>query len=198
VPGAVHVRCRRAADFLPETQRPIRAGDWKVAPMPADLQDRRVEITGPGRSQDDHQRAQLGRQTCSWPTSRIRSAPTWANQIAARSTCATRARHHRFGARGQAYRLNPQKTATLMVRPRGWHLTSACAVDGQPIPARCSTSACTSSTTPRAALERGLTGPYFYLPKLESHLEARLWNDVFVMGPGRAWGCRAARSRPPC
>ena len=98
---------------------------------------------------------------------------------------------------GKAYRLN-DKTATLFVRPRGWHLPEKhVLVDGEPISGGIFDFALYFFHNAKELLARG-SGPYFYLPKLESHLEARLWNDVFVDGAGRRSAFRAARSRRRC
>ena len=149
---------------------------------PADLHDRRVEITGPADRKMvinalNSRRARVhgrlrGRQL----------ADLGEHASRARSNLHRRGRRHDLASTtpdGKSYRLNDE-VATLLVRPRGWHLArSTSLVDGEPVSAACSTSGSTSSTTPRELLDRG-SGPYFYLPKLESHLEARLWNDVFI------------------
>ena len=109
-------------DFLPET-RAIRDGDWTCAPVPADIAGSPRRDHRPRRPQDDHQRAQLAARTCSWRTSRMRTRRAGTTTSRASSTCATRsaARIDYVSPEGKAYRLNEQ-TATLFVRPRGWHL----------------------------------------------------------------------------
>ena len=114
------------------------------------------------------------------------------------ATCGTRStRRSSFSSGGKEYKLN-DKTAVLLVRPRGWHLTEKhVLVDGErDLRRHCSISLCTSSTTRSSSLANG-SGPYFYLPKMESHLEARLWNDVFNFTQDESVS-RAEPSAPPC
>ena len=164
-------------DFLPETAA-IRAGDWKVAPIPADLWDRRVEITGPVERKMIINALNSGAKTF-MADFEDSNAPSWANQIGGQGNLfdAVRRQIDFTTPEGKAYRLNPQ-IATLIVRPRGWHLEEAhVTLDGEPISGSLFDFVLFLFHNGRELLERG-SGPYFYLPKLESHLEARLWNLV--------------------
>ena len=164
-------------DFLAST-RPIRDADWHVAPAPADLTDRRVEITGPPRAQDDHQRAELRRQGVDGRLRGRHLAHLGQRRRRPAQPADALDGTISLAPDGQEYKVGDD-LATIMVRPRGWHLPeSHVGSTAGRCPRGCSTSACTSTAAERQ-LERG-SGPYFYLPKLESHLEARLWNDVFV------------------
>ncbi len=158
----------------------MREGDWQVAPPPRRPAGPPRRDHRPGRPQDGDQRAQLGREASSWPTSRTRTRRPGRTASRARRTSSTRSSARSSSITpDKSYRLN-EETATLLVRPRGWHLVERhLSSTASRSPASSSTSASTSSTTARRLLERG-SGPYFYLPKLESHLEARLWNDVFA------------------
>jgi malate synthase len=166
-------------DFLDET-RDVRAGDWRVAPPPADLLDRRVEITGPVdrkmmiNALNSGARVFMGdfEDACS---------PTWTNVVEGQRNVADAVRGTiSLETAEKSYRLNDE-TATLVIRPRGWHLTERhVSVDGEPVSASLFDFGLTVFHNARGQLERG-TGPYFYLPKLESHLEARLWNDAFTL-----------------
>jgi malate synthase len=167
-------------DFLPETFA-VRFGDWEIAPLPADLQDRRVEITGPvDRKMIIN--ALNSRARCFMADFEDSCAPTWDNvtegQVNLRDAVA-RTIAYRDPASGREYRLH-ERSATLMVRPRGWHLPEKhVQVDGVPVSGALFDFAVYLANN-HAELARRGTGPYFYLPKLESHLEARLWNDVFL------------------
>ncbi|MDQ3855590.1 MAG: malate synthase A, partial [Chloroflexota bacterium] len=166
-------------DFLPETGH-IRRGDWTVAPLPADLQDRRVEITGPTDRKMVINALNSGARMY-MADFEDANAPTWANlvegQINLRDAVSRTIEYD--SPDGRRYRLNPT-VATLLVRPRGWHLPEKhVLVDGAPVPGALFEFGLYLYHNVRTLLEMG-TGPYFYLPKLESHLEARLWNDVFV------------------
>jgi malate synthase len=166
-------------DFLPQTHE-IRESDWTVAPIPADLQDRRVEITGPVDRKMIINALNSGANVF-MADFEDANAPTWANCIDGQLnlTDAVRRTITFEGSGGKSYKLN-EKTATLLVRPRGWHLLEEhVLVDGEPISASLFDFGLYFFHNAKALLERG-TGPYFYLPKMESHLEARLWNDVFV------------------
>ena len=160
----------------------IRASEWRVAPLPADLADRRVEITGPVdrkmiinalNSGANVFMADFEDSTC----------PTWANVIAGHKNIRDAVRGTiRFEdpQRGKTYQLAEQ-TAVLMIRPRGLHLPEAhVELEGQPVPATLFDLGLFLFHNARELVERG-SGPYVYLPKLESHLEARLLNDVFVL-----------------
>ena len=172
-------------DFLPETAD-VRAGDWQVATAPADLIDRRVEITGPAEPKMLINALNSGAKVFMADIEDSLS-PTWANVLGAQTTLldAVNREVDFTNEQGKQYALNDE-TATLVVRHRGWHLTQAhVTVDGQPVSASLFDFGLHLFHAGRAALERGsgpCLGPYYYLPKLESHLEARLWNDAFVFG----------------
>ncbi len=169
----------RLPDFLPET-RHIREGDWRIAPLPADLQDRRVEITGPVDRKMVINALNSGARTF-MADFEDSHAPTWANTIEGQINLrdAVRREIAFAGPEGKPYRLNPQ-TATLIVRPRGWHLVEKhLLVDGRPVSGSLFDFGLFFFHNARQLIADG-SGPYFYLPKMESHLEARLWNDVFV------------------
>jgi len=167
-------------DFLEET-REIRESDWTVAPIPADLQDRRVEITGPVDRKMIINALNSGASVF-MADFEDSNAPTWDNVIQGQINLRDAARRDiSFDApNGKHYELK-DKTAVLMVRPRGWHLLEKhVTLDGEAIPASLFDFGLYFFHNARALIERG-TGPYFYLPKMESHLEARLWNEVFVL-----------------
>ena len=168
-------------DFLPETSA-VRNGEWKVAPIPRRPAGPAGGDHGAGRPQDGRQRAQLrcvllhGRlrgtrprppgPTCCW------GSRTWPTPSAAGSTS-------RIRQSGKSYRL-AERTAVLLVRPRGWHLSEKhVIVDGEPMSGSLFDFGLYLFHNGKELLERG-SGPYFYLPKMESHLEARLWNNVFL------------------
>jgi malate synthase len=166
-------------NFLEET-RSVRESDWQVAPVPADLQDRRVEITGP-----TNRRMVINALNCG---ARVFMAdfedantPTWLNLLEGQLNLIDAIeRTISFDSPdGRSYRLNEQ-VATLLVRPRGWHLTEKhLVVDGEPISGSLFDFGLYFFHNAKRLIDRG-SGPYFYLPKMESHLEARLWNDVFT------------------
>ncbi len=165
-------------DFLPET-REVRERDWVVAPIPADLQDRRVEITGPVERKMIINALNSGASVFMADFEDANS-PTWTNNLdghvnlgdAVRRTIAF------TSPEGKAYTLDP-RPAVLFVRPRGWHLVEKhLLVDGQPVSGSLFDFGLFLFHNAREQVARG-TGPYFYLPKMQSHLEARLWNDVF-------------------
>jgi malate synthase len=166
-------------DFLPETQN-IRDGEWLVAPVPLDLTSRRVEITGPVDRKMMINALNSGAKVF-MADFEDSNSPTWENNIqghinlrdAIAGTVAFTSQD------GKHYELG-EVTATLMVRPRGWHLVEKHVfIDGHPISASLFDFGLYLFHNGKRSLERG-TGPYFYLPKLESHQEARLWNEVFV------------------
>ena len=164
-------------DFLPETAA-IRAGDWKIESIPADLLDRRVEITGPVERKMIINALNSGARTF-MADFEDSNAPTWANLIQGQAHLmdAVRRQIDFVTPEGKAYRVGPNP-ATLIVRPRGWHLDEAhVLLDGKAIPGALFDFALFLFHNARELIERG-SGPYFYLPKLESHLEARLWNLV--------------------
>jgi malate synthase len=167
-------------DFLPETAQ-IRAGDWRISPVPADLADRRVELTGPPDRK-------MVVNALNAPVSTFMAdfedscAPSWENLIRGQINLADAIRrriNYTDPVSGKAYRLN-NRTATLIVRPRGWHLPEKhVQVDGQTVSGALFDFALYLANNHEALAANG-SAAYFYLPKLESHLEARLWNDVFV------------------
>jgi malate synthase len=166
--------------FLEETKS-VREGDWTVAPLPADLLDRRVEITGPVDRKMIINALNSG-ASCFMADFEDSNSPTWANclsgQVNLRDAVRRTIELH-VPETGKRYQLNEQ-TAVLLVRPRGWHLFEKhFLVDGRPAPAGIFDFGFYFFHNAKALLERG-SGPYFYLPKMESHLEARLWNDVFL------------------
>jgi len=165
-------------DFLAETKH-VREGDWTVAPVPQDLRDRRVEITGPVERKMIINALNSGAMVF-MADFEDSNSPTWENCVAGQVNLydAVRRTIEFTNPDGKHYWLRDD-IATLMVRPRGWHLDEQhMLVDGEPVPAGLFDFGLYLFHNARELLERG-TGPYFYLPKLESHFEARLWNDVF-------------------
>jgi malate synthase len=165
-------------DFLSTTKQ-IREGDWKCAPIPNDLRDRRVEITGPTDRKMVINALNSGAKMFMADFEDANS-PTWANMVegqinlrdAIRRTITFRS------PEGKDYKLNEQ-LAVLLVRPRGWHLDEKhVLVDGKPMTGALFDFGLYFFHNAHELLNRG-TGPYFYLPKMESHLEARIWNDAF-------------------
>ena len=166
--------------FLAATAK-VRAAEWRVAPVPADLADRRVEITGPVdrkmiiNALNAPVRAFMAdfEDSCS---------PTWENVIRGQVNLNDAVRgtiSYEDAATGKVYRL-AARTATLIVRPRGWHLPEKhLRINGEAVSGALCDFALFIANNHEALARRG-TGPYFYLPKIESHLEARLWNEVFV------------------
>ena len=172
-------------DFPAETLEQRRA-EWRVAATPADLDDRRVEITGPAEPKMIINALNSGARVFMADFEDALS-PTWANVVGGQAALidAVRRRLAFDSPEGKSYRLN-DTIATLLVRPRGWHLDEAhVLVDGQPISASLFDLGLYLFHNGRELLDRG-SGPYFYLPKLEGRLEARLWNDVFVAAQERA------------
>jgi malate synthase len=171
-------------DFLPETAG-IRSSEWSVAPAPADLDDRRVEITGPSERKMMINALNSGARVFMADFEDALS-PTWQNVVDGQANVmdAVRRTLNFESPEGKAYRLN-EETATLLIRPRGWHLVERhAAVDGEPVSASLFDFGLWFFHNAAELLTRG-SGPYLYLPKLESHLEARLWNDVFVFAQDR-------------
>jgi malate synthase len=176
-------RARLAAgetlDFLSDT-RDIREGDWQVAPAPPKLQDRRVEITGPTERKMVVNALNSGARGFMADFEDANS-PTWGNMIGGQINL-TRAIERTIGFtsdEGKSYELNDE-TATLLVRPRGWHLPERhLEIGGRPAAGALVDFGLYLFRNAKRLLDRG-AGPYFYLPKMESHLEARLWNDVFT------------------
>ncbi len=166
--------------FLSETKS-IREGDWKVAPLPRDLLDRRVEITGPVERKMIINALNSGANVFMADFEDANS-PTWENVVRGQLNLmdAVRRTISFTAENGKHYELH-EKTAVLFVRPRGWHLPERhLEVDGKPVPGSFFDFGLFFFHNAKEQLARG-TGPYFYLPKMESHLEARLWNDVFLL-----------------
>ena len=165
-------------EFLPQTAS-VRTGDWKVAPLPSDLQDRRVEITGPVDRKMIINALNSGARVF-MADFEDASSPTWENCVAGQINLKDAVRRTiTLEQGGKSYRLNDE-TAVLMIRPRGWHLPEKhVTVDGEIMSGSLFDFGLYFFHNAAELLSRG-SGPYFYLPKLESHLEARLWNDVFV------------------
>ncbi|WP_293806123.1 malate synthase A [uncultured Bosea sp.] len=167
-------------DFLAETKH-IREGDWSVAPIPADLLDRRVEITGPVDRKMIVNALNSGAKVF-MADFEDASSPVWANMIEGQINLRDRwANKIDFTdpTNGKDYKLK-DKPAVLIIRPRGWHLPERhIEIDGEEASGSLVDFGFYMFHNAKAALSQG-SGPYFYLPKLESHLEARLWNDVFV------------------
>ena len=164
--------------FLSET-RHVREGNWKVAPLPADLQDRRVEITGPTDRKMIINALNSGANVF-MPDFEDSNCPTWDNMIGGQVNLYDAVRGTiSLQAAGKTYRLGP-KPAVMLVRPRGWHLWEKhVLVDGSPVPGGIFDFALHFFHNARFLVEKG-SGPYYYLPKMQSHLECRLWNEVFV------------------
>jgi len=166
-------------DFLPET-RHVREGDWRVAPAPGDFQQRWVEITGPTDRKMVINALNSGADVF-MADFEDANTPTWTNLVDGQANLidAIERTIELTNPDGRVYRLNEQ-VATLMVRPRGWHLPEKhVLVDGKPMSGSLFDFGLYMYHNGRRLLDKG-SGPYFYLPKLESHHEARLWNDVFV------------------
>ena len=172
-------------DFLPETKA-IREADWRVAPIPRDLEDRRVEITGPTDRKMVINALNCGANVF-MADFEDANTPSWDNMIEGQlnlSDAVRRTITFDDPETGRHYSLN-DKTAILFVRPRGWHLPEKhFHVDGKPMSGALFDFALFFFHNAKALVSRG-TGPYFYLPKVESHLEARLWNDVFLHAQAR-------------
>ena len=167
-------------DYLPDTAD-LRRADWKVGPIPSDLWDRRVEITGPCDRKMIINALNSGASVF-MADFEDATSPTWSNLLSGQANLIDAVRRtitYDNPATGRRYALNPE-IATLMVRPRGLHLSERhCVVDGQPAPGMLFDFGMFLFHNVEA-LAKANTGPYFYLPKLQSHLEARLWNDVFL------------------
>jgi malate synthase len=170
-------------DFLPETRR-IRESDWVIEPVPDDLADRRVEITGPVDAKMMINALNSGARVF-MADFEDATSPTWQNLLDGHSNLVDAYRGElSFATEDKTYELGDD-IATLLVRPRGWHLDEKhFLVDGRPMSGSLFDFGLYLFHGGRAAIEAG-TGPYLYLPKLESHLEARLWNDVFVWSQER-------------
>jgi len=169
-----------ALDFLPHTKH-IRDGDWKCASIPKDITDRRVEITGPTDRKMIINALNSGAKIF-MADFEDANAPTWANMVEGQINLRDAIRHtiNFTSPEGKKYRLNEQ-VAVLMPRPRGWHLDEKhLRVDGEAVAGALFDFGLFFYHNAKELIARG-SGPYFYLPKMESHLEARIWNDVFKM-----------------
>ena len=168
-------------DFLPETKE-IREGDWQIAPIPDDLQDRRVELTGPPDRKMTINALNSG-ASCWMADFEDANCPTWHNMLESQlnmKEAIERTIAFDDPNSGKHYELNDE-VAVILARPRGWHLFEKhMLVDGKEVPGGIFDFGLYFFHNAQALLDIG-SGPYFYLPKLESHLEARLWNDIFVM-----------------
>ncbi|WP_370422278.1 malate synthase A [Streptomyces sp. QH1-20] len=169
-------------DFLPGTAAVREDPDWRVAPAPAALNDRRVEITGPTDRKMTINALNSGARV--WLADfEDASSPTWENVIGGQLNLidAYERRIDFTSEQGKSYALKPAgELATVVMRPRGWHLDERhLTVDGRPVPGALVDFGLYFFHNARRLIDLG-KGPYFYLPKTESHLEARLWNDVFV------------------
>lgn len=167
-------------DFLAETESIRNDSSWRIAPIPADLQDRRVEITGPVDRKMVINALNSGAYVFMADFEDAHS-PTWEGTIQGQINLydAIRRTITFTSPEGKKYALN-EKIAVLLVRPRGWHLNEMhVLIDGKPISAGIFDFGLYFFHNAQQLLKNG-TGPYFYLPKLESHLEARLWNSIFV------------------
>jgi malate synthase len=165
-------------DFLPETAH-IREAEWTVAPIPRDLLDRRVEITGPVDRKMIINALNSGANVF-MADFEDSNSPTWQNNLEGQANLrdAVEGAISYISPEGKRYELNA-RVATLVVRPRGWHLVEKhFLVDDKPISASLFDFGLYFFHNAQRLIRKG-TGPYFYLPKMESHLEARLWNDVF-------------------
>jgi malate synthase len=166
--------------YLEET-RAIREGDWQVAPAPPALQDRRVEITGPAEPKMMINALNSGARVFMCDLEDALS-PTWTNVLDGQQALRDAVRHELefTSTEGKQYRLDDE-IATLIVRPRGWHLVERhVTLNGEPLSGGLFDLALHLTHNAHAMVARG-SGPFLYLPKLESHLEARLWNDAFLI-----------------
>ncbi|MBE1464786.1 malate synthase A [Kibdelosporangium phytohabitans] len=167
-------------DFLPGTAE-VRSADWRVAPAPADLTDRRVEITGPTERKMAINALNSGARV--WLADlEDANTPHWDNVVGGQVNLydAVRETIELTTPEGKRYKLKPGRHATIVMRPRGWHLDERhLEFDGRPAVGALVDFGLYFFHNAKELLERG-SGPYFYLPKMESHLEARLWNDVFT------------------
>ena len=171
--------------FLPET-REVRESDWTVAAVPKDLQDRRVEITGPVDRKMVINALNSG-ANCFMADFEDATSPTWDNLVQGQQNLRDAIEgsiSHEDPDSGKRYSLE-EKTATLLVRPRGWHLWEPhLEVDGEPVSGAIFDFGLYVYHNAKRLLVNG-SGPYFYLPKLESHKEARLWNEIFILAQER-------------
>jgi malate synthase len=183
-------------DFLPETKS-VRQSEWTIAGQPEDLLDRRVEITGPTDRKMVINALNSGASTF-MADFEDANCPTWFNMIDGQINLrdAVRRTITYMQPDGRFYRLN-EKVAVLIPRPRGWHLDEKhVTIDGKPVSGAMFDFALYFFHNAKELLARG-TGPYFYLPKMESHLEARLWNDIFNLAQDEL-GIRRGTIRATC
>jgi malate synthase len=167
-------------DFLAETREVREDPNWRVAPAPPALVDRRVELTGPTEKKMLVNALNSGARVYLTDFEDANS-PTWSNMVdgQANVTDAIERRIDFTSPEGKEYKLG-ERVATLVVRPRGWHLDERhLQVDGVPVAGAFMDFGLYFFHNAKSLLAKG-SGPYFYLPKMESHLEARLWNDIFV------------------
>src|SRR5436305_11547818 len=167
-------------DFLPGTKQ-IREGEWKCAPIPSDIQDRRVEITGPTDRKMVINALNSGAKIF-MADCEDANAPTWRNMVEGQINLrdAIRGTINFTNPEGKKYKLNEQ-VAVLMPRPRGCHLVEKhVLIDGEPVAGGLFDFGLFFYHNAHELIARG-SGPYFYLPKMESHLEARIWNDAFTL-----------------
>jgi malate synthase len=170
----------KALDFLPETEN-VRISDWTIEPIPEELQDRRVEITGPVERKMIINALNSAAKVF-MADFEDSNSPTWNNVIQGQINLrdAVNRLISFTNPDGKHYSLN-DKPAVLMVRPRGWHLVEKnILIDGEPVSGSIFDFGLYFFHNAKSLIENG-SGPYFYLPKLENHLEARLWNDIFIM-----------------
>lgn len=178
--GQARLNRGETLDFLPETKS-IRDGDWTCAPIPAEIRDRRVEITGPTDRKMIINALNSGAKIFMADFEDANS-PTWNNMVDGQINLrdAIQGTIRFTNPEGKEYKLNEQ-VAVLMPRPRGWHLVEKhMLVDGKSVSGGLFDFGLYFFHNAKELLARG-TGPYFYLPKMESHLEARIWNDAFVL-----------------
>ena len=165
-------------DFLAETAA-LRQGEWRIASQPQDLIDRRVEITGPTDRKMVINALNSGASTF-MADFEDANCPTWHNMVDGQLNLRDAVRRTISFEQGSKHYQLHEKTAVLIVRPRGWHLDEKhLSVDGKPVSGAIFDFALYFFHNAKELIARG-SGPYFYLPKMESHLEARLWNDIFV------------------
>jgi malate synthase len=178
------IRAGELPDFLEET-RDVREGEWRVEQVPQDLQERRVEITGPSGDRKMVINAFNSGASIYMADFEDANSPTWANVVGGQQNLTDAIERTISVDTGEKQYALLDEVAVLLVRPRGWHLLERHVdVDGRAISASLFDFAVFFQRNAERLLERG-TGPYFYLPKLESHLEARLWNDVFLFAQER-------------
>ena len=171
-------------DFLDST-RAVREGDWRVAPVPYDLQDRRVEITGPAGDRKMVINAFNSGARIYMADFEDANSPTWENVLGGQRNLTDAIERTISLDTGEKQYALHEDVAVLLVRPRGWHLQERnVEVDGKHVSAGLFDFGVYLQRNAERLLERG-SGPYFYLPKLESHLEARLWNDIFCLAQDR-------------